>query len=439
MRNGNSTRLILSVLTVLFSLRVIVQIVQSVWNLPIIPSFDSWQSGAISYPHLLMLQLLVLTIMIACVAAVASKRMFPKIGVLFCFLGIAYLSAMIFRGMVGFFEFSQNPWFNEPLPTAFHFVIAFYLMILGWYWSSPLAQERAWHKLPAKCAPYLVYPVTILFALGLFSWIARTGESLAISANISVALAVAAIIAHELLLPYRVSWFPSRKTVGWDATYLVLVQIGLPALLSFLLVGILVLGLEQISFNPSQFWPHHWPVAAQVIIMMLVADFLRYWLHRYSHKVRWLWTLHAVHHSPKELYTLNVGRFHPGDKALQFLFDALPFALLGVSSEILATYFVFYAVNGFFQHSNACLRLGYLNWIIAGPELHRWHHAKAYSDSNHNFGNNLIIWDTLFGTRFLPDNREVGELGIGNDNYPVDFFGQIVAPIAQNPDVDGRS
>ena len=42
---------------------------------------------------------------------------------------------------------------------------------------------------------------------------------------------------------------------------------------------------------------------------------------------------------------MNVGRFHPIEKAVQFCADALPFVLVGVGGEALAAYFVFYAVN----------------------------------------------------------------------------------------------
>ena len=70
-----------------------------------------------------------------------------------------------------------------------------------------------------------------------------------------------------------------------------------------------------------------------------------------------MWALHQVHHSPKRLYWVNVGRFHPIEQALQFVVDALPFVLIGVHTEVLSAYFVFYAVNGFYQHSNCDVRL----------------------------------------------------------------------------------
>ena len=107
---------------------------------------------------------------------------------------------------------------------------------------------------------------------------------------------------------------------------------------------------------------------------------------------------------------------------------------MGVSGEVLAAYFVFYAVNGFFQHSNCDVRLGPLNYLISGPELHRWHHSELPAESNNNYGNNLIVWDVLFGTRFLPSDREVGDLGLVNRNYPGGFWTQMRTPFIANLD-----
>ena len=167
--------------------------------------------------------------------------------------------------------------------------------------------------------------------------------------------------------------------------------------------------------------------------MILGADFLRYWLHRASHRFNILWRFHAVHHAPDHLYIFNVARFHPLEKALQFAVEVLPFILMGVTQEVTATCFVFYALNGFYQHSNTMLHLGILNWVVAGPELHRWHHAREPKISNHNFGNNLIIWDSCFGTRLLPRLEEVGGLGLRNPRYPRGFLAQTLAPVLVNP------
>jgi sterol desaturase/sphingolipid hydroxylase (fatty acid hydroxylase superfamily) len=101
---------------------------------------------------------------------------------------------------------------------------------------------------------------------------------------------------------------------------------------------------------------------------------------------------------------------------------------------VLALYFVFYAINGFFQHCNIELKLGPLNYIVSGPELHRWHHSVVIGESNKNYGNNLIIWDLVFGTWYLPKTEMVRELGLKNRKYPLDFLSQLKTPFKKGMD-----
>ena len=128
------------------------------------------------------------------------------------------------------------------------------------------------------------------------------------------------------------------------------------------------------------------------------------------------------------------GGFIPSDKTLQFFLDALPFIVLGVGEDVLALYFVFYSINGFFQHCNIQLQLGPLNYLISGPELHRWHHSRVSKEANSNYGNNIIVWDLIFGTYFFPKSRRVEELGLLNRDYPLDFRAQMRTPFSGSID-----
>ena len=123
-----------------------------------------------------------------------------------------------------------------------------------------------------------------------------------------------------------------------------------------------------------------------------------------------------------------MGRFHPLEKAFQFVLDALPFMLRGVGEQVISLYFVFYSINGFFQHSNIHLRYGLLNYLISSAELHRWHHSRISDESNHNYGNNLILWDLVFGTWFLPTERGISDIGLRNPDYPKSFAAQMRTP-----------
>jgi sterol desaturase/sphingolipid hydroxylase (fatty acid hydroxylase superfamily) len=182
---------------------------------------------------------------------------------------------------------------------------------------------------------------------------------------------------------------------------------------------------------PAAWWPHAWPFAFQTLAMVLAVDLFRYWLHRACHTFTPLWRLHEVHHSPDILYTLNVGRFHPLEKVLHFTADTVPFVLLGVAPEVIAGYFLLYAVNGLFQHSNLRLRYGFLNYIVGSAETHRWHHARDPKTAQCNFSNTTILWDLLFGSFYLPKQRTL-DIGISDRSYPKDFWSQMWMPFRRS-------
>lgn len=285
-----------------------------------------------------------------------------------------------------------------------------------------------------RIAAAVAYPMNITLAFLLFDQLMGFGVEVEIAAYFSVVAGAALITLHEVKLPYRNAWKPSSTDVKSDLAFMVVVQVALPYFLSISIVLGAAKLISGSGITIARVWLHDLPMSLQVCLMLIVADFPRYWLHRAFHRFAPLWGFHAVHHSPHRLYWLNVGRFHPIEKAVQYCFDALPFALLGVAPEVLAAYFVFYAINGFYQHSNCSIRLGPLNYIVSGPELHRWHHSEFPKESDNNFGNNLIFWDLVFGTRFLPRDREVGSLGLLNRGYPTDFVSQMKTPFIRGLD-----
>jgi sterol desaturase/sphingolipid hydroxylase (fatty acid hydroxylase superfamily) len=52
------------------------------------------------------------------------------------------------------------------------------------------------------------------------------------------------------------------------------------------------------------------PFAAQAVFLLVVSDFMLYWIHRLFHGGGW-WKYHAVHHAPEEVDWLSAARFHP--------------------------------------------------------------------------------------------------------------------------------
>lgn len=285
--------------------------------------------------------------------------------------------------------------------------------------------------------PWLIYPGIMLFVLFAYYACMDAGLRPGLSSYIGGLLAAISITLAEFCMPYRHLWKPSREEIRQDALFLLLVQVALPSALTLFAAIALQHWVAYTDITFTSWWPHQAPIWAQMLLMMFAADFLRYWLHRAFHTSHRMWPLHAVHHSVQKLYWLNVGRFHPFDKGLQFLADVLPFIFLGVSEEVLTLYFVVYSVKGFFQHSNVDVKLGWLNYLISGPELHRWHHSKLIRESNSNYGNNVSVWDWIFGTFHYPKDTEVGELGLFNRQYPMAFSAQMRAPFIRGLDKQG--
>lgn len=224
-------------------------------------------------------------------------------------------------------------------------------------------------------AQYGAYPVVMTVCVVLHLGLVDHGTGSLVATYVPVTLGALLVTLLELYLPYRRAWRPSQAEVAHDSLFLTAVRVVLPKCLSFATVLVIFHWLQGETWSLRAWWPSYWPVGWQALWMVMLADWMRYWLHRLSHEWEPLWRFHAVHHAPHKLYWLNVGRFHPVDKALQFLFDTLPFVALGVGEDVLSLYFVGYAVNGFFQHCNIDVRLGLLNYLISGPELHRWHHS----------------------------------------------------------------
>lgn len=256
--------------------------------------------------------------------------------------------------------------------------------------------------------------------------------NLIVSTYAALAVAAFSVTFFEFFTPYKKEWMPNKSDIKNDMLFMVLVQLLFSKFLVFFTAVVLLKVVKHFGIAFEGIWPDQLPVLWQGVLMVLIIDFFRYWLHRASHSNKYLWSLHAVHHSPKKLYWINVGRFHPIERSLQFLIDSFPFMLIGVKEEVLGMYFLFFAVNGFFQHCNILLKYGYLNYVFSSAELHRWHHSRKIEESNSNFSNTTIIWDVLFQTWFLPKQKEVGELGLFNENYPLDFSSQMKTPFLFN-------
>lgn len=279
-----------------------------------------------------------------------------------------------------------------------------------------------------RLLPWLHYPVVMTAAFTVFALMQSRGASLLLSTYLPILLTAALVTLLEFKFPYRAEWRPTSDEVKTDIAFMAVVQTALPPLIGFTFAYALIEPMRALDLPVDSLWPHAWPIWLQALFMVVSVDFLRYWLHRASHENNTLWRLHSVHHSVERLYWFNTGRFHPLEKTLQMALDSLPFVLMGVDATVLALYYVAYATNGFFQHCNIALHYGVLNYIVGSAETHRWHHSRDPKESNANYGNTVIIWDVLFGTLYLPRERDCVDLGLQDKTYPKTFLELLRAP-----------
>jgi sterol desaturase/sphingolipid hydroxylase (fatty acid hydroxylase superfamily) len=248
--------------------------------------------------------------------------------------------------------------------------------------------------------------------------------------NIVYLLLAAALFWLERRRPHETEWLDSDGQVGPDLAHTlftkITVQVTVVALANFGIV-------QQLGARDgSAWWPEVAPVFVQVGLGLVLVEFGLYWAHRIAHEWLPLWRFHAVHHSSKKLWFFNTGRFHIIDTLKSMIFSAPLLALAGAPKDVVLWFGAITAYIGFLTHANIQMRFGWLNYIFNTPGLHRWHHSMDLREGNKNYGENLMLWDIIFGTYYDDATRRPPvEIGI-NAAMPKHFWGQIVEPFRWN-------
>jgi len=291
---------------------------------------------------------------------------------------------------------------------------------------------RTYERLLRSIIAWTVFPLTLGASLLLaYMWLLDGYGHGALVLIISGVVA-AFLFVLERFQPYAEQWRGPRDDVGTDLAHMVFSTMLVPSFVESMFRGVLLFAAAALAATAGyRPWPTDWPMIGQLALALLVGEFGPYWWHRACHENSWLWRIHATHHSSTRLYWLNSCRFHPIDSCAQYALEVLPLIVLGCGPDVLALFILATAVIGMFQHTNVALRLGLLNWIFSMTELHRWHHSRETREGNSNYGANLIVWDILFGTRYLPVQRQfdADHIGLANmPNFPQRYLGQLLSP-----------
>jgi len=175
-------------------------------------------------------------------------------------------------------------------------------------------------------------------------------------------------------------------------------------------------------------WPAEWPLVLQVVLALVISEFGFYWAHRLGHEWKPIWRLHAIHHSVRRLWFFNTGRFHVGDTLRAMLLGLPLLFAMGTPHAVLTWVSAITAFCGLLTHCNVDMRTRYLHRWFNTPMLHRWHHSKRLYEGDKNYGENLMLWDRVFGTWYDADYRPGIDIGI-KEYMPRSYLGQLMAPL----------
>ena len=220
------------------------------------------------------------------------------------------------------------------------------------------------------------------------AWYATTYAAILLSAEF--------VIILSLERYHRIS--PRRyldRHVFHDAVYWFYVKTGLHR---YLFTGAFLLWAAST-------WPQlnvnligNWPAPARWVFYFLLMEFFGYWLHRYVHYNRFLWSFHATHHSHERMTFTAQARFHVLDDFINNLVVFAPLMIIGAPPRDWTPVSLFRMLLEGLQHSNLPWRFGPFYRIFVSPRFHAFHHSKQPEQYNGNYGNFLAVWDHLFGT-----------------------------------------
>ena len=150
-----------------------------------------------------------------------------------------------------------------------------------------------------------------------------------------------------------------------------------------------------------------------LIVLFFLDDFRFYWSHRFSHRIRWFWANHVIHHSSQHFNLSTALRQAWFNSFSGMVLIYLPFVWLGVNPYALLFVGSVNLLYQFFIHTEAIAK--FPRWIEAvmnTPSHHRVHHSTLPQYLDKNYAGVFIIWDHLFGTFVEEDLNDEMKYGI---------------------------
>ena len=149
------------------------------------------------------------------------------------------------------------------------------------------------------------------------------------------------------------------------------------------------------------------------LLTFVGVDFCFYWMHRSSHRIRWFWAAHVVHHSSERMNFSTAMRQNATNIFNGMWLFYVPLALIGFNPVWIGVAYALSLVYQFFIHTTLVGKLpGWVETVFNTPSHHRVHHGRNPGYIDRNYGGTLIVWDRLFGTFVAEDEQAPPDYGI---------------------------
>jgi sterol desaturase/sphingolipid hydroxylase (fatty acid hydroxylase superfamily) len=141
-------------------------------------------------------------------------------------------------------------------------------------------------------------------------------------------------------------------------------------------------------------------------VAFVLEDLRYYWWHRLSHRSRWFWASHVIHHSSRHFNLSTNLRQSWTSQFSGLILMNVPLAYIGFSPAIVALAFTVNLLYQFWIHTETIDRMPrWFEWLLNTPSHHRVHHGSNARYLDANYAGVFMLWDRMFGT-FVPEQRE---------------------------------
>ena len=178
----------------------------------------------------------------------------------------------------------------------------------------------------------------------------------------------------------------------------------------------MVLGLFYIIYNAFHVFeiPFVWWAW---LLLLFADDFCYYWFHRISHVSRLFWASHVVHHSSTK-YNLSTALRQTWSGGFYSFVFWLPLILIGFHPIMVLVQMSISLIYQYWIHTELIDKMPkWFEFIFNTPSHHRVHHATNPQYLDRNYAGIFIIWDRLYGTFELEDEKPVYGLVKNIDTY----------------------